>query len=509
MTTHAGVPAERATRSLREMVHSKPALYALVAVLVLGRSAVFVFWEQSFFNANQAVFGLMAKHIAENRAWPVFMYGQNYMLAVEAWLAAPVFLIAGPSVAALKLPLLAMNLVIALLLVWMLREQARLSPTFTAFATVFFVIPPPGTAAQLLEVNGGNIEPLLYVLLLWLTRARPVWCGLVLGVGFLNRPFTVYGLLSLWILEAARGALLTRAGARRTAALVGAASAVWVAVQWVNRFAPALGPGTRLSDLHGTGTDVTEIARRICFAWETIPTGFLHLASIHWPLLFGTDVEPLRRYGIESGTWQGTPGASIVLGGAMALAAARIVHHLAREKRWRREFDPCAYLALVGALSASGYVVTRCGYMTLDKMNYELLSLLGAVGVAAWYLTIERRAALRSVWIGLVVAWSAVGVASHARLWMEYLSHAPEGGKQAIARELEARGVRYGLADYWTAYAVTFLTDERVIMSSTNRVRIRLYQRQVAEHRAEAVRVSRRPCGTAPPVMPHVYFCQQ
>ena len=36
----------------------------------------------------------MAKHISEGRAFPVFIYGDRYMLAVQAWLAAPLFAIA-------------------------------------------------------------------------------------------------------------------------------------------------------------------------------------------------------------------------------------------------------------------------------------------------------------------------------------------------------------------------------------------------------------------------------
>src|SRR6476620_4437855 len=91
-------------------------LVAIAALLVILRSAIFVFWPQSYFDSDQAIFGLMAKHIAEGRAFPLFMYGQTYMLAAEAWLAAPLFLIVGASVAALKFPLLIINIAIALLL---------------------------------------------------------------------------------------------------------------------------------------------------------------------------------------------------------------------------------------------------------------------------------------------------------------------------------------------------------------------------------------------------------
>ena len=92
----------------------------LVALFVVGivliRSAVFVFWEETQFDSDQAVMGLMAKHLSEGRAFPVFFYGSNHILAVQAWLAAPVFLLAGVSVTALKFPILVINVVIALLL---------------------------------------------------------------------------------------------------------------------------------------------------------------------------------------------------------------------------------------------------------------------------------------------------------------------------------------------------------------------------------------------------------
>ena len=66
----------------------------VLAALVVMRSAVFVFWSGSHFDSDQAVTGLMAKHLSELRAFPVFLYGQTYMLEVEAWLAAPLMAVA-------------------------------------------------------------------------------------------------------------------------------------------------------------------------------------------------------------------------------------------------------------------------------------------------------------------------------------------------------------------------------------------------------------------------------
>src|SRR5689334_5696042 len=109
-----------------------------LAAIVVARSAVFVFAPGSQFDSDQAVTGLMAKHLSELRAFPVFWYGQTYMLGVEAWLAAPVMAIVGATVTALKLPLLAINVAVALLLFGSLVEDARIAPARAAFASLFF-----------------------------------------------------------------------------------------------------------------------------------------------------------------------------------------------------------------------------------------------------------------------------------------------------------------------------------------------------------------------------------
>jgi hypothetical protein len=139
---------------------------ALIVAVVLFRASIFVFWERSHFDSDQAITGLMAKHLAEGRAFPVFWYGQSHMLAVESWLAAPLFLAFGTSVAALKLPLLAMNLAIAVLLFRGFVREVGLRPLVAVIPTLFFALPAAGTAARLVEANGGNVEPFLYGLLI-------------------------------------------------------------------------------------------------------------------------------------------------------------------------------------------------------------------------------------------------------------------------------------------------------------------------------------------------------
>jgi hypothetical protein len=481
-------------------------VFAAVAAVIIGRSGVFVFYQQAFFDSNQAVIGLMAKHLSEGRAFPVFMYGQNYMLGVEAWLAAPLFMLAGPSVQALKLPLLAINLTIALLLLWLLRREARLSPSRAALASVFFVMSPPGTAARLLEASGGIVEPLVYVLILWLVRFRPVLFGLVLGFGFIHREFTVYGFMALLVLEAAHGTLLTRERLKGLAVALSVATAVWLVVQGANRHASAMGPGTTLTDLNERGNQLAQLGSRICLEWTALPVGLWRIVTIHWPLLFGTSIEPVRAFDVESNVIQGFHGLGAILGAAMIIAVARMAAQLVKERRWHSEYDFCAYLVAVGALSAAGYAIARCGVIDLPRMRYDMLSIHGAVGLAGCYLAVERSTAWLRVWVALVIAWAAVSAAAHGRLWLEYLHNPPQGGKEQIISELDARQIRYAISQYRDAYVIDFLTNERIIVAS-DRVRIERYQREVDEHRREAIRIKRTPCVGGERVMPRIYFC--
>jgi hypothetical protein len=50
------------------MILSRRAIAVVTVAVIAARSLVFVVWPQSYLDANQAVIGLMAKHIAEGRA---------------------------------------------------------------------------------------------------------------------------------------------------------------------------------------------------------------------------------------------------------------------------------------------------------------------------------------------------------------------------------------------------------------------------------------------------------
>ncbi len=436
------------------------------------------------------------------------MYGQTYLLAVESWLAAPVFLVVGSSVLALRIPTFAVNVAITLLLLRCLERDARLRPALALVPASFFILAPPVAAGHLLQAHGGSLGPLLWVPLLWAVRMRPSLAGTVLAIGVLHREFTVVGVAALLAIEAVQGTLFTRAGVQRWVAMFRAAAFVWLLAQWLKTLAPAMGPDTRFEWRLAGHSSPFELAGRFCFHADAVSYGLWRLVTDHWPTIFGVRVESLEDYGFGTAVGQGLPGAWTLLAGSMLLAVIAIAVRLARERRWRPEYSFCAYLALAGALSVAAYIFGTCG--ALNRMRYEMLSLVGATGLAGWFLVAVPRPAVRWPWLALTLAALLVAALGTARLLADYAKSPPPAEKHLIAKELEARGVRYAMADYWLAYALTFLTRERVIVASEDLVRIEEYQRVVAAHRAESVRVSRHGCDRdrGRPIRGGVFLCQ-
>src|SRR5262249_17438986 len=78
----------------------------LLGLCGFGYRLVLLLFDAPPTHSDEATMGLAALHIAQGHDFPVWFYGQHYMGAVEASLAAPLFAVAGPSVLALRVPVL-------------------------------------------------------------------------------------------------------------------------------------------------------------------------------------------------------------------------------------------------------------------------------------------------------------------------------------------------------------------------------------------------------------------
>ena len=470
---------------------------ALAVVLVVGRSAVWLLWEQSYFDSDQAITGLMAKHLAEGRAFPLVFYGQHYMLAVEAWMVAPVFRLFGVSVATLKLPLLLVNVAIAVLLIRILARDVGLSAWSALVASLFFVIAPPVTASRLLEAQGANVEPLLYVLLLWTMRRQAVAFGLIAGVGFLHREFTAYAVVAILLLEWWYGHLWSIANLRRKAIVFAEMAVVFLVERQLLLRADLLGPGTGGTlPANVTTSPISTWTARFCWNPTQLVPNIAWLFRENLSTLFGWRVAPLADY-VTSGLTAGhrwALAALLLLAAAAGAAAVRAIrdHRVVVPRRDAELAVPgpafAGYLILVGILALGVYALASCLVQDRMLIRYTLLGLFVPVGVAAWLFR-TGSPALKMIAAVATILWATASGVDTARLLTEYVRRPPANLYRGLADFLERRGVKYARGPYWTAYQIDFLTNERVIVGSYQKVRITEYEEIVNRHRDKAVTI--------------------
>ena len=472
---------------------------AVAVALVIARSAVFLLWEQAAFDSDQAIFGLMAKHIAEGRAFPMFIYGDRYLMAVQAWLAAPLFLVFEPSVALLKLPVVLINAATAALLVFVLHRDAGLRPATALLASLFFAAMPPIMAKLLAETGGGNPEPFLYVLLLWVLRARPLAFGLVFAFGFVHREFTAYAVTALVAVAVLADRRINYERFRAVALAGIGYFVVSQAIRAAYLFSNPSGPGSAIAVPLAGADNIGGLSGRYCFAPESILPSMASLFGNFFGVVFGATNHRFVDFGLRSTLSAGVPGVAAfwpVLGLILAAALVRVVWISIRDRKpmWTGPGAVGAFLLLVGLQSGVAYAVARCGRLEPDTLRYALLMVYAGVGVVTLYFVYEPHRAWRRAMAAAVVAWTVTSAVSHARLVDEYLNREPGDPHRPLANYLVEAGIQYARADYWTAYITTFYTGERVIVASTDTVRISSYQEQVAAHDADAVTVQRQPC---------------
>ncbi|WP_255609427.1 DUF423 domain-containing protein [Micromonospora sp. PLK6-60] len=108
-------------------------------------------------NSDEATMGLAALHIAQGRDFPVWFYGQAYMGTLEAYLAAPVVAVFGPSTVALRVPTLALY-ALFLALAWRLTRRLGGDPWFALLVVGLLALGSDRVLKNQLIAGGGYPE---------------------------------------------------------------------------------------------------------------------------------------------------------------------------------------------------------------------------------------------------------------------------------------------------------------------------------------------------------------
>jgi hypothetical protein len=431
-------------------------------------------------NSDEALLGLMAKHLVEGRAFPLHLYSLPHMLGVTSWIAAPFFVLGGPTVVMLKLPLVLMNAAITGLLVDRLHRDVHLRPVLSLVASLPFILAPPFLShLHYVDAGGGNPEPLLFVLLLWLLRDRPLWFGITLGVGVLNRPFVAYGALALLAVQCWDRSIRQPAVWRGWLISVIGTIAVWDLANSLRAWSSPRGPGTSLDP--ALLDPIAANAGFVCFDPAGIASGTWTFVSDVLPVMLGWSSEtPLFPFAV---------GIAIAVGGARLLWLARSTTTINRTA-----LGFALYLTIVGLLAAEVYVAARCGVVDTGTMRYALLTPFAFIGVIALVLALEPSAIVRRLIVILVCVWAAFQLVEHTKLFARAVTYGPTNPRRQLAEYLVTNNIRYASAEYWDAQALNFLTQERVVIKSEGVQRIPRYQAEVEAHAREAVLIRRQPC---------------
>ena len=179
-------------------------------------------------DGDEALLGIQAEHILQGER-PIYFYGIPYFGSMEAYIAAFLFSIFGPSVAVLRAETTAFGLLLVSTTWWLaglLAQAAKLpryaKQVFIVIAALVAALPPVYDGIIELRTGGGWIESFVIMLLLLISVHRLTsrwhagaswrelalrWAGVGLVVGF---GIWIYPLVSIAILAAALWIIIDR-----------------------------------------------------------------------------------------------------------------------------------------------------------------------------------------------------------------------------------------------------------------------------------------------------------
>ncbi|WP_281904130.1 hypothetical protein [Phytohabitans aurantiacus] len=449
-------------------VRPGPVVAALVA-LGVGYRLYLILSGMPPTNSDEATMGLAATHIAQGRGFPAFFYGQHYMGTLEAYLAAPLFVLFEPSSVALRLPLLPVYAVFCYVMYGLVSRLY--SRWFAVFVVGLLAIGSDAVVHSQVSAGGGypEIKPIgagALLIAVWLgsgggrtARVRLIgyagWgvlAGLALWVDWLILPYVAAA--GLVLVFGCRRQLLGWPGLVLVAGvLAGAAPSI------LHHVRPGVAAQSLDTMLHLSGGGQASV-------WDRVYGG----------LLLGV---PLGTGLCGPGTCEGWPlalGAAypllLLLAAGLAIAAFRTASGFHGER-----VRQAGRLALVagGALTLLAYVRSDAAGLTPTTSVRYLTPLLLSLPAILWPLWTAaarlRRASLRDPRPLAGAGMVAILAGSMLAPTVALLRDAPRG--QVVAREeralvdaLHGLGVDRFYTEYWTCNRLAFATDEGVVCAA-------------------------------------------
>lgn len=448
----------------------KPALaLGVVLLIALVARALLLASDTVSFHSDEAVVGLMARHILQGER-PVFFYGQAYMGSLDAWLIAVGFALLGESVLTIRLVESLLYLLIvasAFAVAW--RVSGR--TVVAAVAALVFAVPNVLLSVYTTATLGGYNETLLLGNLMLLfgwdvahdhRRSYGRWAllGVCAGIGWwTNGLIVAYALpvaaLVMWTMwrntRVQSSAPLSTNALGIVVALVCflIGSAPWWAFNFANDFAALRFYLPSSAPSQFAGTDI-----------PPLPTNqrLIGLFLLGLPAVIGLRFPWLPSFFLPA------------LGVLVALIYAFALYRLLRRE---------SVLKPDGRLLAGGMVLLFCGLFVVSRFSIDPtgryflpLALPLGIGVGTLVASI-RRTSVRVLIVAIVPVYNVLGVATAMTTVPPGLTtqfnletHIPNDDDRALIDFLDARGLVHGYTNYWISFRLAFLSGDRMQYSA-------------------------------------------
>lgn len=445
----------------------------LSAIIATGLKAGLIWAEVVPFNSDEAVVGLMARHILQGER-PVFFYGQAYMGTLDAWIVAGGFSLFGERVWVIRLVQILLYALTLLTTAWVGKKVFNLR--VGVIAALLLAIPQVNLTLYTTASLGGYGEALLIGNLILLSGMRIgeklnkhdsipavdfLLLGFLVGLGLWAFGLTlVYslpvGIYLVWFWFGKDEKSRKRVSAARIAA--------WCFFVLLG-ICIGSGPWWGYAIQNGVHGLLSELGGGAIAGVEGLPFIFqLGQHSVNLLLLGSTVIFGLRPpWSVE---WLGLPLLPFILILWMLvilITTQRLIH--VKEKR----SEKFLLLGVIGALCA-GFVFTPFGADPSGRY-FLPISIIMALFVSD---VVANLFAGQGKWgwgiVALFIVYNLWGTLQVAREYPPGLTTQFNAGTQIDTRDfgrlaqfLQTKGETRGYTNYWVAYPLAFQTQEQLI----------------------------------------------
>jgi len=390
----------------------------------------------------------MGKHLAEAKGFPVFFYGQEFLLGLESWILGLFFYLkTTTNVFALKSIYLLINFFTTIGLVIFCRAKLKLQTNLDlVLCCLPWLLCSPFVASRLMESQGthGLLIGLLLLLLTFHFRNFFVF-GILLGASLLYREL----LVSVWI-----AIILSNFLERKNPSAV--------IKDFLKTTSVATATYLLVKSLAPLGMHYAERSPR---SWLHLPFHPIQNFKIVSAQVFGIKTTSLETLALRSDVTHHFP---TILGVFLALGVLFLLFKLVppnKNKIFRAsEFRFERIWILAGIINFLMYQFLSA-HKDLASGRYLLIFWSSSIAWTSLFIKLSKKQSkVRAALIFVLLLWLVPQGITLAKVNLRHFEAPATQSYRKIENEWSGKGITRAKGDYWSSYIVNYLSGEKIIV---------------------------------------------